>query len=153
MWKTSLNRKLPLKPEVGQILKNCVGTFDCFDPRNPFAQFQRNRFVKSTQLGNFAAEIGVRAMIDFWILRSRNFFVSNKPTIKTNEPCLCCNVHICGLFWNKTQEIVLWTHFDYFYQFSGFLTKKVPAGASGCLKYFFLGPKSTSHSIKSLFGD
>ena len=36
-----------------------VGTFDFFGPRNLFAKFQRNRFVKSTQLGNFAAELGV----------------------------------------------------------------------------------------------
>ena len=50
---------MPIKPEVGQFLKNCVGTFDFFDPRNPLAKFQRNQFVKSTQLGNFAAEIGV----------------------------------------------------------------------------------------------
>ena len=28
MWKTSLSRKLPIKPEVGQILKNFVDTFD-----------------------------------------------------------------------------------------------------------------------------
>ena len=51
---------MPIKPEVGRILKNSVGTSDCFDPKNRSAKFQRNRFVKSTHLGNFAAEIGVQ---------------------------------------------------------------------------------------------
>ena len=55
---TSLNRKLPIKPEVGRILKNCVGTFYCFDPRNLSAKFQPNQFLKTTQLGKFPAEIG-----------------------------------------------------------------------------------------------
>ena len=50
---------LPIKPEVRQIMKNCVNMFDCFDLRNVSAKFQRNQFVKSAQLGNFAAEIGV----------------------------------------------------------------------------------------------
>ena len=37
-----------------------MSTFNGFDPRNCSAKFQRNRFVKSTHLGNFAAEIGVQ---------------------------------------------------------------------------------------------
>ena len=60
IFEKSLNQKLPIQPEVGQILKNCVGMFNCFDPWNLSAKFQRNRFVKSTQFGNSAAEIGVR---------------------------------------------------------------------------------------------
>ena len=62
---------MPIKPEVGRILKNCVSTFDCFDPRNLSAKFKRNRFVKGTQLGNFAAEIGARIRASFDWLNGR----------------------------------------------------------------------------------
>ena len=76
--KISLNRKFPIKPKVGRIFKKCVGTFDFFDPRNPSAKFQRKRFVKNTQLGNFADEIGVDifrvrllpGLVRFWIWSS-----------------------------------------------------------------------------------
>ena len=62
---------MPIKPEVGRILKNCVGTFDFFDPRNLFTKFKRNRFVKSSQLGNSAAEIGARIRASFDWLNGR----------------------------------------------------------------------------------
>ena len=53
---------MPIKPEIGRNLKNCVGTFDFYDPRNLSAKFQLNRFVKSTQLRNFVAEIGMEPL-------------------------------------------------------------------------------------------
>ena len=58
---------MPIKPEVRRIFKNCADLFDCLDPRNLSAKFKRNRYGKSTQLGNFAAEIGelIRASFDW----------------------------------------------------------------------------------------
>ena len=59
--------KLKVAHETGSRtnFENFVGTFDCFDQKNLSAKFHRDFFVKSTHLGNFAAEIGV------WELRSR----------------------------------------------------------------------------------
>ena len=65
--KTSLNRKLPIIPEVGRIVKNCVVMSDCFDTRNLSAKFQRKRFVRSTELENFAAEIGAYKVLKIWV--------------------------------------------------------------------------------------
>ena len=63
---------MSIKPEVGLYLKNCVATSDYFDPRNLSAKFQRNRFVKSTELGNFATEIGVRSPPDVFTSLERS---------------------------------------------------------------------------------
>ena len=42
-----------------------------FDLRNLFTKFKRNRFVKSSQLGNSAAEIGARIRASFDWLNGR----------------------------------------------------------------------------------
>ena len=69
---------MPIKREVGQILKKCVGTFYFFDWKNLSAKFQLNRFLKSTHLGNFAAEIWVGLGYSYFTWTWNSHFIFKK---------------------------------------------------------------------------